>query len=200
MAIEIKGASIRMFHPDLQSTPTFDVPMPLRLKWYAPGDTEKWIDLQRQVECRIPITDALYEHDFGSDEDVLAMRQCFLLDRENRAIGTATAWSETVRGEVVGRVHWVAIHPEFQHRGLSKPLLAAVCQRMIDLGHDRAFLLTSSERLPAINLYLGFGFVPLLRKVRDENVWREVEDRLETRIMDRAVVHSPMLKVMHLFS
>jgi len=197
MTREIKARSIRMFHPNLKASPSFALPSEFRLDWYEHGDATRWIGLQREVECRLPITQELYTHDFGTDDRVLAERQCFLIDGQ-RLIGTATAWSSDLRGEELGRVHWVAIHPDYQGQGLSKPLLSAVCDRLLRLGHDQAFLVTSGERIPAINLYLRFGFVPLLRKVRDESVWREIETRLDVPVVDRAVVHSPILRAKHL--
>jgi GNAT superfamily N-acetyltransferase len=55
-------------------------------------------------------------------------------------------------------VHWVAIVPECQGIGLGKALMTLLCQRLRELGHDQAYLFTSSERVSAIRLYLRFGF------------------------------------------
>src|SRR5207248_4802613 len=95
---------------------------------------------------------------------LLVERQCYLLNAFGQAIGTGTAWfNDNFEGKSFGRVHWLAILPEFQGRGLGKPLLTAICSRLRDLGHERAYLTTSTQRIPAIRLYLRFGFVPLIR-------------------------------------
>jgi GNAT superfamily N-acetyltransferase len=79
------------------------------------------------------------------------------------------------RGREYGRVHWVAIVPEWQRHGLAKPLLTVVCQRLQELGHERAYLTTAPERIPAINLYLSFGFVPEVRSDEALRAWKEIE-------------------------
>ena len=73
-----------------------------------------------------------------------------------------------------GRVHWMAIRPEFQGRGLGRALLTVICRRLRELGHERAYLHTSAARLAAIRLYLGFGFEPVLRNAEEETVWKAV--------------------------
>ena len=71
--------------------------------------------------------------------------------------------------------YWTHAVPAFyQGRGLAKPLLTALCHRLRQLGHDRAYLSTAAARLPAIKLYLQFGFVPLIRSEADELLWRGI--------------------------
>ena len=68
---------------------------------------------------------------------------------EHAANGTTTAWyNEDYRGLPFGRVHWVAIVPEMQGRGLAKPIMSAVCHRLRELGHGRAYLTTTTVRIP----------------------------------------------------
>jgi len=73
-----------------------------------------------------------------------------------------------------GLVHWVAIVPEEQGKGLANPLMMAVCNRLKELGYNRAYLNTSTARLPAVSLYLNFGFMPEINNDRDKQVWEHV--------------------------
>ena len=77
-------------------------------------------------------------------------------------------------GESWGRVHWVAIRPEFQGRGLAKPLISASLRIIEQLGHDKVYLSTATPRLPAINLYLSQGFLPERHSEEDIVAWEEV--------------------------
>ena len=148
-------------------------------KWYEPGDQQKWIDIHQLAERYAEVSAEVYQHVFAGDVEALRQRQCFLLDPQQVPIATATAWFEKgFRGHYYGRLHWVAVIPEYQGRGLSKPLLSIVLNRMIELGHDRAYLRTSTARLPAIELYQQFGFEPLILAAEDRDLWQQVNDKL----------------------
>jgi GNAT superfamily N-acetyltransferase len=121
-------------------------------------------------------------HEFGADPVLLAQRQCYLCTADGRTIGTATAWfDDDFGGEIFGRVHWVAIVPQYQGHGLSRPLLSAVCERLREAGHERAYLTTSSARLAAIRLYLRFGFKPLIETEGQASAWRTLLEQIEFR-------------------
>ncbi len=77
-----------------------------------------------------------------------------------------------------GRVHWVALLPEVQGRGLARPLMTTVCRRLRALGHRRAYLTTAMNRPAAVGLYLKFGFVPVLESDEDRARWRTLEGHL----------------------
>jgi hypothetical protein len=52
--------------------------------------------------------------------------------------------------------------------------MSVICQRMRTLGYQRSYLSTGVARLPAIGLYLAFGFVPLIRNEQDSVRWAGV--------------------------
>ena len=52
--------------------------------------------------------------------------------------------------------------------------MTVVCNRLRELGHDRAYLVTSTARLPAIKLYLDFGFEPEIHDAEQQRVWSPV--------------------------
>ena len=45
--------------------------------------------------------------------------------------------------------------------------------------HERSFLGTSSGRIPAIKVYLDFGFYPDLERENSQQAWAEVASVLE---------------------
>jgi len=163
-----------MLRENLKQIPQFTWPNGFSLRWYAPGDEHAWLEIHLAADHYNQITPELFETQFHNDQTELSNRQCYLLSPHGQVIGTATAWfgnrSET---KDFGRVHWVAILPEYQGRGLSRPLMTAVCTRLVDLGHDRAYLNTSSARKAAIRLYLQFGFKPWIRNENEKIVWNQ---------------------------
>jgi GNAT superfamily N-acetyltransferase len=175
----IEHHTVQMIRRDLRRIPQHAVPSGYSIRWHRRGDRESWVRIQRLAERLVPISAELYEKEFGHDEPLLSQRQAFLVDEGGHEIGTATAWFDgNYHGERYGRIHWVAIVPEHQGRGLAKPLLTAVCNRLVELGHDRAYLVTSTARLPAISLYLRFGFEPDIRSDQDREIWQPTLNEL----------------------
>jgi ribosomal protein S18 acetylase RimI-like enzyme len=86
----------------------------------------------------------------------------------------------TFEGELIGMIHWVAIEPAYQGRGLAKPLLATALQRLAQ-DHQRAFLGTQTTSYRAVGLYLKYGFVPVITTDSDRRAWAIVEALLANR-------------------
>ncbi len=174
------GKPIWMIRETLDNVPSFSLPEPYSIRWYQEGDRAVWEDIQERCENDPrPFPKELFDRGYGMDLGALPQRMVFLLDHSAKPIGTATAWlDENFDGKLYGRIHWVAILQEYQGRGLAKPLMSIVCARLRELGHQRACLRTSTGRIPAINLYNKFGFVPLLRNAAEENDWRGVKEAL----------------------
>jgi GNAT superfamily N-acetyltransferase len=180
--------SISMIREELDGIPNHTLPHAFSLKWYQPGDEQCWLRIQQSADRYNQINLGLFRQQFGDDAETLGRRQCFILNGEGRSIGTATAWFDlNYRGQEWGRVHWVAIVPEMQGQGLAKPLMTVVCQRLRKLGHERACLTTAPERIPAVNLYLKFGFVPEVRSPVELRAWKEIEGKLGRSVLNLAI-------------
>jgi GNAT superfamily N-acetyltransferase len=161
-----------MLRENLEHIPEFAFPAGYSLRWYEPGDEESWLRIHLAADVHNRITPELFARQFGADARLLHERQCHLIDACGAAIGTATAWfNDNFHGAQIGRVHWVAILPEHQGRGLSKPLMTAVCRRLRELGHDRAYLATLIRLERAVRLYLRFGFAPWIRNDSEAAAW-----------------------------
>jgi len=171
-----------MVRGDLEGLPRHALPDGFAIRPYARGDELAWARIQSAADAHNVIVADLFRAQFGDDTAELG-RRLFMLEEptaaaagSGTAIGTAAAWfGGARRGPEAGRVHWVAIHPAHQGRGLAKPLLSRVCLALRDLGHDSAFLTTSTARVPAIALYLSFGFVPEIGGPGDAAAWMALQ-------------------------
>lgn len=176
---DLPDLEISMIRNTLDDLPDYSLPPGFTLRPYQPGDENAWVAIHLVADQFNIVTPELFVDQFGNDATLLRQRQFYLLDPQGQAIGTSSAWfNDDYHGTAWGRVHWVAITPSMQGRGLAKPLLAATCQRLRDLGHARAYLTTSGGRLPAIGLYLKFGFVPEILTPEDASIWADVLKRL----------------------
>jgi len=148
-----------MVRETLDDLPSFPLPHGFGIRWHRPGEEQVWVDLQAPFYEPGAIRLDVFHKWFGTDTDAQCERIAFLVDAVGEPIGTAAAWTyDGFRGPEYGRIHWVAVAGEYQGRGLSKPLMSAVCQRLVELGHTKAYLTTSRERAVAVALYRRFGF------------------------------------------
>jgi len=178
---EQKNVTVRMVRPNLEGIPQHEVPAPFSIRRYRPGDEAAWMRIHEVADIYNTFSEATFAREFGNDPAQWAARQHYLCDADGSAVGTGTAWRTSDGMGDCGLVHWIAIHPDAQGKGLSKPLLAAVCNRLRELGHTRARLTTSTGRLPALCLYMGFGFVPAIETDEARSAWRAVRERLGDR-------------------
>ena len=162
--------NITMVRETLDGVPDLPVPAPYSLRNWRPGDEAAFDDIWLAADCFGQAKRGLFQTEFAANIDAVPERMFFLVDGKGRPVGTATAWWRTdfgEPGENWGVVHWVAVIPEAQGKGLSKPLMTAVLHRMKSLGHERACLVTQTVRLTAISLYKSLGFAPFIRNEAD---------------------------------
>ena len=152
------------------------------LRPYRDGDEKSWFSIHRRVEIYDPLSEDLFTREFGMDARALAERQVYLCDASGGPVGTATAWFPGPgRDSAEGRVHWVAVVPEHQRRGLGRYLTVVACERLRHLGSLRAYLTTGAANVAAVQLYLGLGFAPEVKAAADSEAWRHLADRLDSK-------------------
>jgi GNAT superfamily N-acetyltransferase len=169
-----------MVRQSLENLSVLPVPEGFTLRWYEPGFEEHWLAIHLAAEKEIPITPELFIRRFGSDPAMLAARQCYLFSDQGIPVGTVTGWLDsTFEGVPHARVHFLAVAPKWQGKGLAKVLMSSILQRIKELGHSRAYLATSSNRLHAIRLYLHFGFMPLAKIAEEQARWQQILRAIE---------------------
>ncbi|MHC4394962.1 MAG: GNAT family N-acetyltransferase [Planctomycetota bacterium] len=174
---------IEMIRDNLDNINSYSLPDGFSIQWYRKGYEQFWLDIHYKTEKYEKINRERYKYEFGTNVKLLSRRQCFLFDSDNNAVGTATAWfDKSYHGQRFGKFHWLAIAPEMQGRGLAKALVSCICNKMWCLGHKRAYLVTATPRIPAINLYLKFGFLPRIDSEKDLDIWRKLQKKLKEPI------------------
>ena len=168
-----------MIRENMENIPQFPVPKGFAIRNYRPGEGRIWTRIQRAAEPYINIDDGLFMREFKRDLLAMEDRSFFLTTDAGEEIGTITAWWQPeMDGKNWGQIHWVAIHPDYQGRGLSKPMMSVAMARL-QQSHKRCFLGTSIRRIPAIKIYLDFGFTPDLSRENAREAWAEVASVLE---------------------
>jgi len=191
----VNNLPLKMSRASLDNVPECAPPAGFTLRWYQPGDEAHWLRIHLAADEFNRITPDLFQQQFAPEAerplqpasppegptgakpatDALRNRQCYLLAPGGEVVGTGTAWfNDHFEGARWGRVHWMAVLPEFQRQGRGRALLSAVCRRLRELGHERAYLSTSTARIAAIRLYLRFGFAPHICCDEDQAAWQQV--------------------------
>lgn len=182
MSDKPKLVNVTMVRPHLDHIAEHKPPRPYTIRPYKDGDDREFDRIWIAADTFGQAQPDLFEKEFGANREAVAERMFFICNGDRSPVGTATAWfNDDFQGERCGLVHWVAILPEHQGKGLSKPLMSVVLRRLAQLGHKRACLITQSARLVAIRLYLGFGFAPFMKTAEDAETWREIRANLEAR-------------------
>ena len=171
--------NISMFQPNLDNIPQHDLPDDYLMRPYQSGDIRYWLDFHIPLFDAEYITEDLFWDEYGRDEDVLSQRQFYMMHGD-KVIGSISAWfGDEHRGKQLGRIHWVIIRDDYQGKGLSKPLMSFACEKLKQLGHQQAYLTTHSDLIPAISLYLKFGFEPEINSEQDQLAWDEVRKTIK---------------------
>ncbi len=174
---------------NLNQLPVYPLPNGYRYVCYKDGDREHWINIEisakelKDYEQGLEVWDKYY----GGNEDTLVNRMVFIENPQGEKIATATAYYD-IRGidqSGDGWLHWVAVHREYQGKGLSKPLIAHVLSLMRSLGYTHAKIPTQTTTWLACKIYLDFGFRPVPENaVNSKNGWRIIKTLTNHQALD----------------
>lgn len=171
---------ITMFRDNLDHIPQHQLPAGFSIRNFRRGEGELWAQIGADAGGFGSFDEGMarFDAEFAFQIDEMESRCFFIIDdTTSHAVGTAMAWFDPdFNGELCGRVHWVAIIPEYQGKGLAKPLITAVLNRMAE-SHDCAVLGTQTFRWKAVKLYLDFGFKPYFMHPTCPEAWRELLSR-----------------------
>lgn len=141
--------------------PVSPLPLPpgYSIRAFRPGDENTWAKIET-LAGEFPNEEAALQRfhaEFLDCESDLQKRCFFLQNSEGEAIGTIMAWYGEYEGRRIGRIHWVAIIPDYQGKKLANPLLTYALSE-INKYHQEAYLTTQEHNDRAILLYEKYGF------------------------------------------
>ncbi|MFK4997887.1 GNAT family N-acetyltransferase [Bacillus sp. N9] len=183
----MKRISVTMVRKNLLNIPQFSLPEGFTIRLFRKGDEGHWARIETSVDEFKTEEAALerFNKEFGPYIDNMSMRCLFIENEHEEPIATTTAWYGDINGDdkISGRIHWVAVVPEYQGRKLSKPLLSAAMNILAD-HHSKAYLTSQTTSYQAINMYLNYGFEPYLTTPTCYEAWSLLEDVLDRQILD----------------
>jgi len=168
---------VRMVLGELKAKRAMPYPTPIRRRAFRRGDAETWVRIQEQTGAYPMMNADAFRREFANDLDVLKERMFFLEHESSGPIATSAGWFDAESSR--GRIHWVAVVPAWQGRGLGTMLVLDTCQLLFELGHSRIFLTTERQNLGAIRLYMRLGFHPDPRDTEEVEAWVRIRKLLE---------------------
>lgn len=137
------------------------LPEGFKFSYYKEGFEEFWSDTEYQVG-EFESYEAAFEY-FRKDmlpfKEELEKRMVFILDKENIPVANACCWYKDIKGIHQAHVHYVAVNPQYQNRGLGK----AIFIKMLSLfdtyeKNQDIYLHTQTWSHKAVRMYLKCGF------------------------------------------
>jgi len=172
---------IVMVRDTLDNLPRYPLPDGYSIRAFKRGEGPVWAGIGAAAGnfTSVEAAQERFDKEFAEPVDDMESRCFFIVENEsNRAVGTAMAWYDPdFNGEPYGRVHWVSIIPEYQGKGLAKPLMSVVLNRLAQ-SHTKATLGTQTFRRAAVKLYLDLGFKPFSKNPTCPQAWKDLANDL----------------------
>lgn len=181
------GHEVFMVRPHLRDIPQVSFPEGFGIRAMRLDESALWTDIQRAAESYFPIADDLFHNQFGDYLQATQWRSFIVTNEKGVGVGVVSAWFDRAfKGEDYGLIHWIAIRPAYQGLGLGKAALSFTLHQLSQW-HERAYLGTQTGRIPAIKMYLDFGFVPDFDPPGAREVWQEVAAKISHPLLERAL-------------
>jgi GNAT superfamily N-acetyltransferase len=138
------------------------LPVGYTFKWYEDGDESLWADIELSIGefdhmLKKQVEDFFRDGYFGNKEKL--MERCLLvLDDNEKPVGTCTAWYDMKENQKVPSLHWIAVNPNNQSKGIGRAILTETMKIYMEKGEMPVYLHTQPWSHKAIRLYLDFGF------------------------------------------
>ena len=174
---------VAMLRSELNDIPHHELNRDYCFKFYENGDAKTWAMVQTQAESyHQEMTADFHSKEFEDDFERLKAKQIFVESvTSGEIVATATAWRGELDGFTMGRIHWVAVIPSHQRKGLARAMCTKLLTIFKEKGYQQVFLTTENFRIDAINIYLKFGFKKYIRHETEIEIWQEIEEKLNLK-------------------
>jgi len=141
--------------------PAWPLPEGFSYQMYQPGLEKDWARIEAaagEFECEMEAL-LYYQKAFLPYSEELPRRCIFIKAPDGELVGTATAWWDYNGQRRHPLVHFVAVKPNYQGKGLGKAITAEVIRLMDAVDGDSVFFLcTQTTSHKAIRIYERAGF------------------------------------------
>lgn len=137
------------------------LPEGYKFKLFEKGDELQWAKIEASVlEFDSQLEAYVYfQENFLTYIEELKRRCIFIQDDKGKKVATTTAWWNYIGVKRHLWIHWVAVDPIYQGKGLGKAIVQKAIQLHIDIeGENKIGLHTQTWSHKAVNIYKKLGF------------------------------------------
>ena len=136
------------------------LPEGFSIRGYRPGDEDAWAALEYETGDFDTPEEArrYFAGTYCAHPRELAERCLFAVDGQGRAAGTCTAWRDPRGDGEAASLHWLAVSPSHQGKGLGRALCRRALEIFQDLGEFPVYIHTQPWSWKAVLLYTKEGF------------------------------------------
>lgn len=129
-----------------------------RIRKYINGDENYWAEIEYKIGDFSSVEEAkeYFVQNYNSDE--LAEKCFFAETRDGKVVGTCIAWYDNKDNDTVSSLHWLAVLPEYQQKGIGRALAISVMNYYKQNDLLPVYLHTQPWSYKAIKLYCLLGF------------------------------------------
>lgn len=169
----IPHIGVIMVKPDAGHYPRYPLSDGYSFRRYAPGDEQAWARIHVEVGQFKDMEEALntFHREFlggvddaeSKDTSAVEVNMWYITDPNGEPVATGSIWDGDHFGVTRKRLHWIAVSPRHQGKGLAKALLTQLLDVYREMDRPEPPYLTSQTwSYRALNLYMRFGFEPYL--------------------------------------
>lgn len=147
----------------------YTLPEDYSFEFYQEGDEIEWAAIETAVSEFEDVAQALdyFRIKFAPYSNELKQRMLFVTNSSGEKIGTCSAWwKELPNGNRYPLIHWLAVKPDYQGKGIAKALMNRTINLLQNLETTSSiYLHTQTWSYVAIGLYQKLGF-----DISDKNI------------------------------
>lgn len=159
----LKLCYLIMYKEDCQNYPIYELPEGYSFSMYQKGDEIKWAEVEISVGQFENVQEGVdcFNTQFSDQNLKKGDRILFVKDSSGKIVATGAMWKGVFNGEMVERMHWIAVDDSCKGKGIAKAIVSELLNIYNRLNSKSIiYLITESWCYSAINIYLKFGFKP----------------------------------------
>lgn len=131
----------------------------VRIRPFSPDDLNALLKTQHACKTVVAWRARDYETLAGDPRGMI-----LVAESEDRMLPEILGFSALYRVDAEAEIWNLAVDPAHRRKGIARAMLQEACRKLFEAGVRKLFLEVRESNLPALELYLSFGFQQIARR------------------------------------